>query len=84
MMSIGEFARRSRLPRKPLRIYDEPGLLPPAHVDEDSGYRYCGSVAYIEKIWPRRRKRLLCVGPVGRDDAGTRSEDASERVVARI
>jgi DNA-binding transcriptional MerR regulator len=39
-MSIGEFARRSRLSPKALRLYDELGLLPPAYVDEDSGYRY--------------------------------------------
>jgi DNA-binding transcriptional MerR regulator len=38
-MSIGEFARRSQLSAKALRLYDELGLLPPARVDEDSGYR---------------------------------------------
>jgi DNA-binding transcriptional MerR regulator len=38
-MSIGEFARRSRLSAKALRLYDELGLLPPARVDKDSGYR---------------------------------------------
>ncbi len=38
-MSIGEFARRSRLSAKALRLYHELGLLPPARVDEDSGYR---------------------------------------------
>jgi DNA-binding transcriptional MerR regulator len=39
-MSIGEFAGRSRLSAKALRLYDELGLLPPARVDEDSGYRF--------------------------------------------
>jgi DNA-binding transcriptional MerR regulator len=39
-MSIGEFARRSRLSAKALRLYDELGPLPPARVDEDSGYRF--------------------------------------------
>src|SRR6202789_2096078 len=38
-MRIGEFARGSRLSAKALRLYDELGLLPPARVDEDSGYR---------------------------------------------
>ena len=38
-MSIGEFARRSRLSAKALRLYDELGLLPPARVDAVSGYR---------------------------------------------
>ncbi len=39
-MSIGEFARRSQLSAKALRLYDGLGLLPPARVDEDSGYRF--------------------------------------------
>lgn len=39
-MSIGSFARRSRLSPKALRLYDELGLLPPARVDESSGYRF--------------------------------------------
>jgi len=39
-MSIGEFARRSRLSRKALRLYDELGLLVPARVDDSSGYRF--------------------------------------------
>jgi PPM family protein phosphatase len=39
-MSIGEFARRSRLSPKALRVYDGLGLLSPARVDELSGYRY--------------------------------------------
>ena len=38
--SIGEFARRSRLSVKALRLYDELGVLVPARVDETSGYRY--------------------------------------------
>jgi DNA-binding transcriptional MerR regulator len=40
LMSIGEFAVRSRLSQKALRLYDELGLLLPAQVDPDSGYRY--------------------------------------------
>jgi DNA-binding transcriptional MerR regulator len=39
-MGIGEFASRSRLSAKALRLYDELGLLPPERVDEDSGYRF--------------------------------------------
>ena len=37
LMGIGEFARLSP---KALRLYDELGLLPPARVDLDSGYRW--------------------------------------------
>jgi DNA-binding transcriptional MerR regulator len=40
LMSIGEFARLSRLSAKALRLYDGLGLLPPAQVDPDSGYRW--------------------------------------------
>ena len=39
-ISIGEFARRSRLSVKALRLYDERGVLVPARVDEASGYRF--------------------------------------------
>jgi DNA-binding transcriptional MerR regulator len=39
-VSIGEFARRSRLSVKALRLYDKRGVLIPARVDRDSGYRY--------------------------------------------
>jgi DNA-binding transcriptional MerR regulator len=40
LVSIGEFSRLSRLSPKALRLYDELGLLPPARVDPDSGYRW--------------------------------------------
>ena len=43
LMGIGEFARLSRLSPKALRLYDELGLLPPARVDLDSGYRWYAS-----------------------------------------
>jgi DNA-binding transcriptional MerR regulator len=39
-MSIGEFARRSRLSPKALPLYEGLGLLSPARVDDLSGYRY--------------------------------------------
>ena len=40
LVGIGEFAQRVRLSVKQLRSYDELGLLAPAYVDPDSGYRY--------------------------------------------
>jgi DNA-binding transcriptional MerR regulator len=46
-VSIGEFARRSRLSVKALRLYDELGVLTPARVDRDTGYRYY-DVAQLE------------------------------------
>ena len=40
LLTIGEFARLARLSQKALRLYGELGLLPPARVDEWTGYRY--------------------------------------------
>jgi PPM family protein phosphatase len=39
LLTIGGFARAARLTPKALRLYDESGLLPPAAVDPESGYR---------------------------------------------
>jgi protein phosphatase len=40
LVTIGAFARMARLTAKALRLYGELGLLPPAAVDSDTGYRY--------------------------------------------
>jgi PPM family protein phosphatase len=40
LLTIGAFARAVRLSPKALRLYDELGLLPPAAVDSDTGYRF--------------------------------------------
>ena len=47
-ISIGEFARRSRLSLKALRLYDERGVLVPSRVDPGSGYRYY-DIAQLEE-----------------------------------
>ena len=39
LLGIGEFARRSRLSVKALRLYERQGLLRPAEVDAGNGYR---------------------------------------------
>lgn len=39
-MSSGQFAQVARMTRKALRLYDELGLLRPAHVDAGSGYHF--------------------------------------------
>jgi len=39
LLTIGSFARAARLTPKALRLYDELGILPPAAVDAESGYR---------------------------------------------
>jgi DNA-binding transcriptional MerR regulator len=40
LLSIGQFSRMAWLSIKALRLYDENGLLQPAHVDPTTGYRY--------------------------------------------
>ncbi|MFF5129924.1 MerR family transcriptional regulator [Streptomyces syringium] len=40
MFTIGDFARHGRVSVRMLRHYDATGLLPPAHVDPATGYRY--------------------------------------------
>ena len=41
-LSIGEVSQLTRLSPKALRLYGEFGLLQPARVDPDSGYRFYG------------------------------------------
>lgn len=40
LLTIGAFARAAGLTPKALRLYDQMGLLPPAAVDAESGYRF--------------------------------------------
>jgi DNA-binding transcriptional MerR regulator len=40
LLPIGAFAEASRLSQKALRIYDQKGIISPAFVDPESGYRY--------------------------------------------
>jgi len=42
LLSTGEFARRTRLTTKALRVYDRIGLLRPVRVEETNGYRRYG------------------------------------------
>ena len=39
-LTIGQFSKMTWLSVKALRLYDELGLLPPAHVAPDTGYRF--------------------------------------------
>lgn len=52
LVPIGQFSKTTRLSVKALRLYDEIGLLAPAWVDPDSGYRYYrrGQVVAAEAI----------------------------------
>ncbi len=40
LLPIGSFSRATLLSVKALRLYDQLGILKPAHTDPDSGYRY--------------------------------------------
>ncbi|MFJ7147862.1 MerR family transcriptional regulator [Streptomyces sp. NPDC100445] len=57
LLTIGAFAKASRLSPKALRLYDELRLLRPARVDPDTGYRYYAP-AQLERArlvaWLRR------------------------------
>lgn len=57
LLTIGVFARRSRLSPKALRLYDRRGVLTPARVDEANGYRrYAESQLETARLvaWLRR------------------------------
>jgi protein phosphatase len=69
LLTIGSFARASRLSPKALRLYDELGLLVPARVDPVSGYRLyqpaqlerARLVAWLRRLgMPLARIRLVC------------------------
>jgi protein phosphatase len=79
-MSIGEFARRSRLSPKALRLYDELGLLEPARVDDDSGYRYY-SAAQLDRARLIAALRQLQI-PLAeiKSIVGLEPEAAAERI----
>src|ERR1700761_7432917 len=69
LLTIGGFARASRLSSKALRLYDSLGLLRPAHVDEMSGYRFyqpdqlerARLVAWLRRLgMPLARIGIIC------------------------
>jgi serine/threonine protein phosphatase PrpC/DNA-binding transcriptional MerR regulator len=69
LMTIGAFARLSRLSQKALRLYDELGLLRPIQVDPVSGYRLYAPeqieqarlVAWLRRIgMPLARIQTVC------------------------
>ena len=69
LLTIGAFARASRLSPKALRLYDELGLLRPVRIDPVSGYRLYDPaqldrarlVAWLRRLgMPLIRIRLVC------------------------
>jgi serine/threonine protein phosphatase PrpC len=69
LLTIGMFARAARLSPKALRLYDELGLLRPAAVDGESGYRFYDPaqlerarlIAWLRRLgMPLARIRRVC------------------------
>ena len=69
LLTIGAFARAVRLSPKALRLYDELGLLRPALVDDESGYRWYDPaqlerarlIAWLRRLgMPLAQIRLVC------------------------
>ena len=58
MLSIGRFADATGLTVKALRHYDEIGLLVPAQVDPDNGYRYYDPAQIADAVAIRRLRAL--------------------------
>jgi serine/threonine protein phosphatase PrpC len=88
-LTIGAFARAARLSPKALRLYDELGLLRPAAVDSDSGYRLYAPeqleqarlIAWLRRLgMPLAEIRRVCELPT----AGRAAEIAAywDRVLA--
>lgn len=74
LLTIGAFARASRLSPKALRLYDRLGLLPPARVDPVTGYRFYAPeqlerarlVAWLRRLgMPLARIRDVCALDAG-------------------
>ncbi len=67
LMTIGEFSRRSGLSAKVLRAYAELGVLVPAAVDPESGYRYYEPAQVAEaKVVVLLRRFGVAVTDIGR------------------
>ncbi|HEX4725495.1 MAG TPA: helix-turn-helix domain-containing protein [Pseudonocardiaceae bacterium] len=97
LLSIGEFARLSRLSPKALRLYDELGLLVPDQVDAETGYRWYADtqlerarvVASLRRIrvpLARIRDMLALDSATAAEEiraywAGTDAEHAAQRVL---
>ncbi|KRV51123.1 hypothetical protein AQ490_02680 [Wenjunlia vitaminophila] len=98
LLTIGAFAKASRLSPKALRLYDELGLLPPAHVDPVTGYRLYAPeqrdrarlVAWLRRLgMPLARIQHVCTLDAGAAAqevrafwAGVEAETAARRDLA--
>ncbi|MEY2244284.1 MerR family transcriptional regulator [Streptomyces sp. BF23-18] len=95
MLTIGAFAKASRLSPKALRLYDELELLRPARVDPETGYRYYAAeqlhrarlVAWLRRLgMPLARIRRVCAlepGPAAREITAYWAEVEAETAARR-
>lgn len=58
LLAIGAFARLARLSPKALRLYADAGLLPPAQVDAETGYRWYSPAQLPQARQIARLRRL--------------------------
>ena len=69
MLSIGDFSRMTHLSIKALRHYHEVGLLEPAEIDRDSGYRrYDAGQVAVAQVIRRFRDLGMPVSPGQRNN----------------
>ena len=81
-ISIGEFARRSRLSLKALRLYDERGVLVPSRVDQASGYRYYDTAQLDEAHLVVMMRQLQLPLAAIKELLACDPADAAERIAA--
>jgi DNA-binding transcriptional MerR regulator len=81
-ISIGEFARRSRLSLKALRLYDERGVLVPSRVDHASGYRYYDTAQLDEARLVVMMRQLLLPLAAVKELLACDPADAATRIAA--
>jgi DNA-binding transcriptional MerR regulator len=81
-VSIGEFARRSRLSLKALRLYDERGVLVPSRVDQASGYRYYDTAQLDEARLVVMMRQLQLPLAAIKELLACDPADAAERIAA--
>lgn len=58
MMAIGDFSQATRLSAKTLRFYHRVGILTPAHIGPDNGYRWCAPEQITEAQIVRQLRAL--------------------------
>lgn len=79
LLTIGVFARRSRLSLKALRLYERLGLLRPAMIDPDNGYRrYREEQLFTARLIVGLRRLDMPLSEVARVISATNGEAGAE------